>query len=150
MSPLSKTSPNEKNVRQICYCRQCLMPDTRPRILFDSEGICNACRHAEDKKRIDWPLRQNEFLTLIEPYRSKKGEWDCIVPWSGGKDSSSIAYKLKFQFGLNPLLVTFSPMMPNKIGNANREALIQVGFDHLFFRPDQNVHRKLAKRFFIE
>jgi N-acetyl sugar amidotransferase len=87
---------------------------------------------------------------LIEPYRSKDGRWDCIVPWSGGKDSSSIAYRLKHEFGLNPLLVTFSPLMPNQVGNHNREALIQDGFDHLFFRPNQRVHRHLARRFFVE
>ena len=127
------------------------MPDSRPRIEFDEEGICNACRHAENKfKNIDWEARRKEFLELIKPYKSKDGYWDCIVPWSGGKDSSSIAYRLKFEFGMNPLLVTFSPQIPTEIGNHNREEMIQLGFDHIFFRPDQKVHRKLAKRFFIE
>jgi N-acetyl sugar amidotransferase len=51
---------------------------------------------------------------------------------------------------MNPLLVTFSPMMPNEVGNHNREEMIKAGFDHLFFRPNQKVHRNLAKRFFIE
>jgi N-acetyl sugar amidotransferase len=126
------------------------MPNTRPRIVFDEKGICNACRNAGEKKRINWEERRKEFLGIIEQYKSKDGCWDCIVPWSGGKDSSAIAYHLKFDFGLNPLLVTFSPMMPNEIGIQNRENLIQLGFDHIFFRPNQKVHRKLAKRFFIE
>ncbi len=141
---------SQKDVRTITYCAQCLMPNSRPRISFDEEGVCNACRNAQDKTHIDWDKRQVEFLNLVEPFRSKKGAWDCIVPWSGGKDSSSIAYKLKFEFGLNPLLVTFSPMIPNEVGALNREALINVGFDHVYFRSDQNVHRKLARRFFIE
>lgn len=136
--------------RKVTYCRKCIMPDTRPRIVFDEAGICNACRNAEDKKRIDWDLRREEFLELAGRYRSKDGSWDCIVPWSGGKDSSSIAYRLKYDFGMNPLLVTFSPMLPNEVGNHNREALIRQGFDHLFFRPDQKVHRRLGRRFFIE
>ena len=135
----------------IRYCKKCLMPDSRPRIEFDKESICNACRHAENKfKNIDWEARRKEFLELIKPYKSKDGYWDCIVPWSGGKDSNSIAYKLKFEFGMNPLLVTFSPQLPTDIGNHNREQMIRLGFDHIFFRPDQKVHRKLAKRFFIE
>lgn len=137
--------------RSIIYCKRCLMPNSRPRITFDEDGVCNACRSAEQKwKYTDWEARREEFLALIEPYRSKDGSWDCIVPWSGGKDSSSIAYKLKFEFGMNPLLVTFSPQIPNEVGNHNREALIRLGFDHIFFRPDQKAHRNLSRRFFIE
>ncbi len=136
--------------RQIAYCKHCLMPNTRPRIQFDENGVCNACQHAEDKERVDWEARRKEFLSMLDNFRSKTGEWDCVVPWSGGKDSSSIAYKLKFEFGMNPLLVTFSPMLPNEVGNQNRETLIRCGFDHLMMRPDQRVHRLLANRFFIE
>ncbi len=136
--------------RDIKVCSRCLTPSSRPRIGFDGEGVCNACRNAEDKEQIDWDARREEFLELIEPYRSKKGEWDCLVPWSGGKDSSSVAYKLKFDYGLNPLLVTFSPMMPNEVGDFNRESMINAGFDHLFHRPNQKVCRHLAKRFFTE
>ena len=139
-----------KGVKKIIYCKKCLMPNSRPRIAFDSKGVCNACRNAEAKKEINWEERKNEFVKLVEPYRSKNGSWDCIVPWSGGKDSSSIAYRLKFDLGMNPLLVTFSPMIPNAVGNHNREEMIRLGFDHVFFRPDQNIHRKLAKRFFVE
>lgn len=146
----SKERNGDTGAKKVIYCKKCIMPNTRPRIVFDDEGICNACRNAEAKKMIDWEARREEFIRLIEQFRSKDGFWDCIVPWSGGKDSSSIAYKLKFEFGMNPLLVTFSPMIPNEVGNHNREALIRLGFDHLFFRPNQRGHRKLAKRFFIE
>lgn len=136
---------------EIKYCKKCLMPDSRPRIGFDDEGVCNACRHSENKyTNIDWDTRRKEFLELIKQYKRDDGYWDCVVPWSGGKDSSNIAYKLKFEFGMNPLLVTFSPQVPTEIGNWNREQMIRLGFDHIFFRPDQKVHRRLAKRFFIE
>jgi N-acetyl sugar amidotransferase len=137
--------------RKITYCKKCLMPNSRPRIYFDDDGVCNACRHAEDKTTsINWEERKKEFDELLTQYRSTDGSWDCIVPWSGGKDSSSIAYKLKYEFGMNPLLVTFSPMMPTEVGNHNREELIRTGFDNYFFRPNQKIHRYLAKRFFIE
>lgn len=140
-----------RSSREIKYCTKCLMPNSRPRIVFDTKGVCNACRHAEQKKAgIDWESRKKEFVKILNRFRSQDGSWDCVVPWSGGKDSSSIAYKLKYEFGMNPLLVTFSPMMPNEVGNHNREALIRAGFDHLFFRPNQKIHRRLAKRFFIE
>jgi N-acetyl sugar amidotransferase len=125
------------------------MPDSRPRIVFDEYGVCNACRTAEMKKEIDWAARREEFRSLIEAHRGS-GPYDCIVPWSGGKDSSAIAYRLKYDFGLNPLLVTFSPLMPTEVGVHNREALIQAGFDHFMVRPNQKVSRHLARRFFLE
>ena len=134
----------------INYCRNCLTPNSRPRVFFNNHGICNACTNMEEKKKINWQSRKEEFISLLEPFKSKDGSWDCIVPWSGGKDSSSIAWKLKYEYGMNPLLVTFSPILPNEVGNHNREALIREGFDHIFFRPNQKAHRVLAKKFFIE
>lgn len=145
MSSVLVTAP-----RRIRYCSRCVMPDSRPRIVFDSEGVCNACRNAEEKERIDWSARRAELEELVAPFRSRDGSWDCIVPWSGGKDSSTVAFRLKFEYGLNPLLVTFSPLVPNEVGMDNRESLIRLGFDHLNFRPDQRVHRRLARRFFVE
>jgi N-acetyl sugar amidotransferase len=136
--------------RGVRYCRRCLMPDTRPRIVFDAEGICNACRTSDEKAQIDWAARRAEFDTLVAPLRSTTGKWDCVVPWSGGKDSCTVAWKLKFEFGLNPLLVTFAPLIPNDVGMHNREALVRAGFDHIYFRPNQKVHRHLSRRFFIE
>jgi N-acetyl sugar amidotransferase len=126
------------------------MPDTRPRVVFDHDGVCNACLNADAKKLIDWDARREEFLRFVEPFRSKAGRWDCIVPWSGGKDSSSIAWKLKFELGLNPLLVTMAPLVPNEVGMRNRETMIQAGFDHIYVRPNQQAHRHLSRRFFIE
>lgn len=137
--------------RIVQYCARCIMPNSRPRIVFDAEGVCNACRYAERKwVGIDWAARRAEFLAILDQYRAKDGSWDCIVPWSGGKDSSAIAYKLKHEFGMNPLLVTFSPQLPTTVGIHNCEAMVQAGFDHHFFRPDQRIHRHLARRFFIE
>lgn len=136
--------------RDVRYCTRCIMPDTRPRIVFDDEGVCNACRHAELKDRVDWAARREELEEILARYRSKDGSWDCVVPWSGGKDSSTIAYRLKYELRMNPLLVTFSPLLPNEVGMRNRETLARQGFDHIYFRPDQRVHRRLSRRFFVE
>jgi len=147
----SSLPSDEKGGRNIQWCTRCITPNTRPRIVFDAEGVCNACRYSEHKwDDVDWEARRKEFLTLLDQYRSTDGRWDCIVPWSGGKDSSAIAYKLKYEFGMNPLLVTFSPQLPTDVGVHNREALIQLGFDHFMVRADQKVHRLLARRFFVE
>jgi len=135
---------------KIIFCTKCVTPSTRPRINFNKDFICNACLNSKEKNNIDWKNRQIEFEDILSKYRSNKGEWDCVVPWSGGKDSSSIAWKLKFKFKMNPLLVTFSPILPTTIGNLNRESLLEAGFDNYLFRSNQLIHRKLAKRFFIE
>ncbi len=136
------------------FCKNCFTPNTRPRIVFNSQHICNACLNSKEKKKINWKEKEKEFYKKIsnikKDSKKKKRAYDCIVPWSGGKDSSSIALKLKLNFGLNPLLVTFSPLIINDIGVHNREELLNKGFDSIFFRPNQNVARILSKRFFIE
>jgi N-acetyl sugar amidotransferase len=137
-------------MEKIIICKSCLMPSSRPRITFITNQICNACNYQFKKKNINWKERKNEFKKICDKFRSKNGNHDCIVPWSGGKDSSSIAFKLKYEFGMNPLLTTFSPLIPTEIGNINRELLIKKGFDNIYLRPNQKTSRYLAKRFFIE
>lgn len=139
-----------KSSRTIQWCNECLMPSSRPRVVFNEQGVCNACTYSKEKQSINWDARRDEFLKLIEPFRSTNGDWDCVVPWSGGKDSSAIAWKLKYEYGLNPLLVTFSPMIPNEVGIQNRDAMVHAGFDHIMFNPNQKVLRRLGKRFFTE
>ena len=73
------------------------------------------------KNKINWDDRKVELEEICNKFRSKTNDYDCIVPWSGGKDSSSIAYKLKFNHGMNPLLVTFSPLLPSNVGVQNRK-----------------------------
>ena len=136
---------------EVQFCKLCLTPNTRPRVVFDENQICNACLNENEKKSINWDSRLNEFNKLISSIKENKTSgYDCIVPFSGGKDSSTIAYKLKFNFGLNPLLVTYSPMIPNEIGIHNRKEMINLGFDNLMIQPNQKVLRHLSKRFFIE
>jgi N-acetyl sugar amidotransferase len=138
----------------IKFCKICIMPNTRPRIVFNSENICNACLHSQKKNNINWEERKKEFDILItrikEQSLKNKSKYDCVVPWSGGKDSTSIALKLKFEFGLNPLLVTFSPLIANECGVFNRNIVSELGFDSIFISPNKNISKKLAKRFFIE
>lgn len=125
------------------------MPSTRPRITFDASNICNACKYKKKQKKINFKKRKNELENILKKHRSKKG-YDCIVPWSGGKDSSYIAYQLKFKYNMNPLLVTFSPLVPSRVGEHNRKELIKLGFDHIIFKPDQKISSYLSKRFFVE
>jgi N-acetyl sugar amidotransferase len=138
----------------ILFCKTCVTPSSRPRVFFNEKGICNACTNAEKKKLINWDERKKEFLNIVDKIKEfskkEKNNYDCIIPWSGGKDSTSIALKLKNEFDLNPLLVTFSPLIINECGQQNREELLKLGFDSIFFRPNQKIAKLLAKRFFIE
>ena len=131
-------------------CKNCLTPSTRPRVSF-VDGVCNACEFNRAKDTVDWESRSRQFLEIIDNLKNNSSSpYHCVVPWSGGKDSSTIAYKLKFEYGLNPLLATFRPMIPNQIGEHNRQALLAKGFDHVSLQTNPHLLRKLAKRFFIE
>ena len=82
--------------------------------------------------------REEEFLTLVKKIKDEdnsENPYNCLVPWSGGKDSTFIALKLKFEFSLRPLLITFAPLIPNNIGQYNREALIKKDLTHYILDP---------------
>ena len=135
-------------------CTRCLMPDTRPRIVF-TDGVCNACSYHEGKKEIDWNARKAEFIDLVAHHKGRKlrdsgSSHDCIVPFSGGKDSATIAWKLKFEHGLNPLLVCYGQLLWTDVGRRNFDRVCAAGFDILYWRVDQRVSRKLARRFLVE
>lgn len=133
----------------IRHCVQCLTPSSRPRVSFDDAGVCNACRFVEAKQSIDWHARHDEFLKLLDQHRGS-GQYDCIVPMSGGKDSASIAYKLKHTYGMHPLCVCYGQLLWTDAGRHNMDRVAQSVGDILYWRVDQRVSRVLAKRFTIE
>ena len=104
---------------EIKFCKNCVMSNQRPRIVFDREGVCNACRNHELKTKTDWVERKKKLLKLLANYRKNNGDFDVVVPSSGGKDSSVVAHRLKYEFGMNPLTVTWSPNAYTKIGWEN-------------------------------
>lgn len=123
---------------------------TRPRIGFDDRGWCNACQWMEEKKTIDWSSRQKELMDIFEKNRSRDGNFDCIVPVSGGKDGSYVAYTLKHKYGMNPLTVTVRPALSLEIGDKNLTNFIYSGYDHLHLTPNPKVLDRLNKYGFIE
>ena len=96
--------------REVRWCKKCVISNQRPRIIFDENGVCSACNNREIRKNIDWNKRDIELRQLLDQHRSDSGSWDVIVPSSGGKDSCYVAHKLKHEYGMNPLLVTWSPL----------------------------------------
>ena len=117
------------------WCKNCLNMSTRPRISFDERGWCNACQWMEEKKNLDWTKRETELKNILNMYRSTKGEFDCLVPVSGGKDGSYVAYQLKHKYNMNPLTVTVRPALELEIGRRNLINFIETGYDHVHISP---------------
>lgn len=135
---------------RIIHCRTCLMPSSRPRVVFDETGQCNACKWLlGDYQRIDWAARRKEFEQVVDANRRHQ-TYDCIVPMSGGKDSGTIAYRLKHEMGLNPLAVCYGQMLWTEPGRHNFEQVSRAGIDCVYLRHNQAVSRQLARRFQLE
>lgn len=136
---------------EIAFCVKCVMSNQRPRITFDSDGVCSACKNTiEYKNNINWDVREKELVVLLEKHRSKDGSWDVVVPSSGGKDSSYVAHQLKHKYGMNPLTVTWAPLQYTDIGIKNFDSFCDSGFTNLLCTPNGKIHRKLARLSFEE
>ena len=136
--------------KEIRYCKRCVVSNQRPRITFDENGVCSACNYAEYKKKhIDWKKRREQFEILLDKYRRKDGRYDVIVPCSGGKDSGSIAHRLKYEYGMNPICVNWSPLLYSDIGMKNWQNMTLAGLDGHLFTPDRTLQRKLARLCFV-
>jgi N-acetyl sugar amidotransferase len=145
---------------EVRFCRRCVISNQRPNsavefehtrasrkatIAFDADGVCDACRVAEQKDAIDWAARDAELRELCDRHRSKDGSFDCLVPGSGGKDSFYAAHMLKTVYGMHPLTVTWAPHVYTDWGWRNFQAWIHAGFDNYLLTPNGRVHRLLTR-----
>ena len=146
---------------QVVFCKRCVMSNQRPgssiefkhgvdhqhqTLHFDDEGVCDACRLAEQKERIDWDAREQDLLKLLDHHRRNDGGYDCILPGSGGKDSAYAAHVLKYKYGMHPLTVTWPPILYTDIGWQNFKDWIEVGgFDNVSFKPNGRIQRLLTR-----
>lgn len=132
--------------KEVKFCKRCVVSNQRPRIRFDAEGVCSACRFAERKNtRFDWKEREKKLRDLLDRHRRKDGRWDVVVPSSGGKDSTNVAWHLKYTYGMNPLLVTWAPHSYTHVGWRNFLRLIHAGFDCIWGMPNGKLHRLLTR-----
>jgi N-acetyl sugar amidotransferase len=131
---------------KVQFCRICTISNQRPRITLDENGVCSACNFSVFKReKIDWTERERELVDLCDRFRSRTGEYDVIVPCSGGKDGGFVAHQLKYKYGMNPLTVTWAPLRPTEIGRRNLDSFIQSGFDNVLGTPNGKVTRKLTR-----
>jgi N-acetyl sugar amidotransferase len=151
--------PNE-----VKFCTKCVMSNQRPTssiefkhtkdsrkttMNFDDKGVCDACKTAEIKDNINWGMREEELVKLLDKHRKNDGSYDCLVPGSGGKDSAYQAHVLKYKYNMNPLTVTWPPILYTDYGLKNWKNWLDSGFDNVSFYRNGKV-MKLLTRLSIE
>ncbi|TKC05264.1 N-acetyl sugar amidotransferase [Pedobacter frigoris] len=145
---------------EVKFCAKCVMSNQRPAsavefkhtidskkvtMQFDENGICDACRTAEIKDNINWGMREEELIKLLDKHRKNDGSYDCLVPGSGGKDSAYQAHILKYKYGMNPLTCTWPPILYTDYGLKNWRNWLDSGFDNLSFYRNGKVMKLLTK-----
>ena len=127
------------------FCKTCLYPETKPDLWFDERGVCSACRGFEQRAEIDWAARRKEFLRITDRYRSKDGSnYDCIVPVSGGKDSTYQVIRL-LEHELNPLCVTATTDSLSDVGRRNLQNIAKLGVDHIEVTTNPTLRRRINR-----
>jgi N-acetyl sugar amidotransferase len=146
---------------EVKFCKRCVMSNQRPAsavefkhtihskkvtLSFDEDGVCDACKANMQKEQIDWQKREDELLRLLDKYRKNDGSYDCLVPGSGGKDSAYQSHVLKYKYGMNPLTVTWPPILYTDYGYKNFKNWIDIGgFDNLSFNRNGKVMKLLTR-----
>lgn len=127
---------------KIQYCSQCVLPSTRPGIVIKNDGLCNACHnHSKKDKKINWHDREKVFREFVDEAKSRNAQYDCVIPVSGGKDSTWQIIKCK-EYGLKILALTWKTPGRNELGQKNLDNLISLGVDHLDISINPEVERK--------
>ena len=151
---------------EVTYCKRCVMSNQRPNstseltndardqkkfgLHIDEEGVCDACRFAESKERIDWSLREKELAELLDRYRRSDGGYEVLVPGSVGKDSIYASHVLKYKYGMKVLTCTWPPHIYTDIGWRNFRSWLDVGgFNNITYHPNGRVHRLLTRLAFV-
>ncbi len=131
------------------YCKKCLIPDTRPNIVFNDDGVCSPCLMAEKRKKIDWNEREKELEKLCSKYRRERGDnkYDCIIAVSGGKDSYFQVDTLKNKFNMNPLLVSVDNFSWTETGRKNFTNIREIfNCDCISLNLNPSVAKKMFRK----
>ena len=133
------------------YCKRCVMPDTRPGIRFDENGVCSPCFRELEKDKIDWNQRYEELKKICDKYRGSNGDgYDCIIAVSGGKDSHFQVHVMKNLMNMNPLLVSVVDNFPmTEVGQSNFDNISEAfGCDIIVMKPNIKLQKKLMRKTF--
>ena len=121
-------------IRQIKRCTKCVLPETFPFITFDTKGVCNYCNNYQKK---EYPENLDMLRQLVEPYRKSNGKQDCIVPFSGGRDSTYSLHIIKNELHLNPITITYDWGMVTDLARRNiARACGELGVENILVSAD--------------
>lgn len=126
------------------WCCKCVLPDTRPNLQIGSDGVCNACKTHTTKSDINWLAREAMFHQVVDYAKKASSGYDCLVPVSGGKDSTWQIVRC-LELGLTPLAVTWKTPARTEIGQRNLDNLVNLGVDHIDYR----INPKIEARFML-
>ena len=132
-------------------CTRCVLPETHETIVFDDEGVCNVCQQHDYKQtQVNWETKKEELDALIETYRGKY-DYDCIIPYSGGKDSTWTVHYLVKEYGIKPLVVRFDHgFLRPKLQENTKNLIRKLGVDFHHFTPNWKIVRTLMLQSFLE
>ncbi len=146
-TPGADAGPAGQPFQHLQYCVRCCIPQTQEGVVFDELGVCQACQSAEQKIHIDWTEREKVLRGILDQAKAQAGNnYDCIIPISGGKDSTFQLHVLTQVYGMKPLAVTFSHNWFSETGWYNlQNSLEQFNVDHVMFTPNRRLVNKLAR-----
>lgn len=127
------------------WCKSCVLPDTRPNLIIDEDGVCNACKAHRTKCDIDWVQREAAFRKVVAHAQAQTNAYDCLIPVSGGKDSTWQVVKC-LEYGLTPLAVTWKTPARTPLGQRNLDNLVSLGVDHI----DYQINPRVEARFMLK
>ena len=141
------TSENQP-FQELRYCVRCCMPQTSEGIDFDEIGVCKACQSSEMKMHINWVEREKQLRQILEDAKANAGgNYDCLVPISGGKDSCFQLHVLTKVYGIKPLTCTFSHNWWSETGWWNLQNVLEkFDVDHVMFTPSRGLINKIAQK----
>ena len=129
---------NHQRVASLRRCSRCLLPETFPFIYYDAEGACNYCHNYKIRNQ---PKPIEDLQRLVDEYRGTDGKPDCIVPFSGGRDSTFALHIIKTRLGLRPIAYTYDWGMVTDLGRRNIARVCgKLGVENIIVAAD--IHRK--------
>ena len=131
------------------YCSNCILPNTRPEVEIYSDGICSQCKSHLKKKKINWSNRLKKLEKIFENIKKQKNFYDCLIPVSGGKDSTWQVLICK-KYKLNPLTFSYKPILRTRVGQKNLNNMISLGVNHIDFTINENIEKYFIKKSFIK
>ena len=134
---------DQERRQRLRRCTRCILPETFPLITFDANGVCSVCREYE-------PVRhqgRDALERLIAPHRRNDGTVDCVVAFSGGRDSSYMLHYVKTELKLNPVAMTYDWGMVTDIARRNQARLTgSMGVEHILVSADIRHKRRNIQR----